>query len=197
MAEQTTPASGGAPRPLYVLADTSGSTVRAGVNEGWNLAQPWLVSAVAAGGPDRRICLITYGTDAVLRVPLISACDLTMVPWMPAAGLSSMAAGLRLLARTIREDRQQLRSDQIPVGASVALIVADGLPTDTDEQVLDARALVGDGSTMHIVAPPGEDVLAFTGLRATFHALDTDGADRVARSIVAAARAALDNGTGG
>ncbi|MEU7866501.1 vWA domain-containing protein [Dactylosporangium sp. NPDC049140] len=186
-------------RSLYLLADTSGSTTRGGFSGGWHLALPRLVALAESLGPGHRISLLTYGDDASLRVPLTGASQLAMIPLMPPAGLSSLAAGLRLLARVVRQDRQQLRSDGI-ADAKVALIVADGLPTDADEVLLEARAGLDPHAVgLHLVAPPGEDRedrLALAALRATLYPLRTGDAGRIADSIVAAAGAAL-TGSGG
>lgn len=179
-------------RLFYVLADTSGSTSRNGFNAGWNQALPRLVTAAEeVVGAECRMCLMTYGSDAALQVPLTGTRDVTMLPWVPPAGLSSLAAGLRLLARTVREDRELLVFDGITVEAAVALVVADGLATDPDDQVLAARDVLADECALHIAFPGDEDELAFAGLRATRHPLRAGDADRVADSIVQAARATL------
>lgn len=182
------PAPGAA---VYLLADTSGSTVRDGFNAGWNFALPLLV-ALAEQSDGGRISFLSYADDAALHVRLTPARDLTMIPWMPPGGLSSMAAGLRLLGRTIGEDRRQLRSDGLPPARAVTVVVADGLPTDADEEVLDAREqLAREATALHVAAPPGEDLLALAGLRAAVHPVRAGDAATVAGSIVAAAQAAL------
>ncbi|MET7970919.1 hypothetical protein [Micromonospora sp. NPDC005305] len=180
--------------PVYVLADTSGSTVRDGFHEGLHLALPHLVRLAEDQGLDTRICLASYGDDATLQVPLIGARDLTMIPRMPAGGLSSLAAGLRMLVRVVSHDLRQLRSDGITTGRPVTLVVAHGLPTDRDQQVLAAREPLD--SDLHVVAPLGEDHLAFAALAATLHPMRTGIAGRVARSVIEAARRAWA-GSGG
>jgi hypothetical protein len=171
---------------MYVLADTSGSTVRDGFHEGVHLALPHLVHLAEARGV--RFCLAAYGDDARLQVTLIGAGDLTMIPRMPAGGLSSLAAGLRAVAAAVEHDVRQLRSDGIEPGPPVTLVLAHGLGTDRDEQVLEARgALIGD---LHVSAPAGEDRLAFTGLGATLHPMRLGSAGSVAGSVVATAQQA-------
>jgi uncharacterized protein YegL len=180
---------------LYVLVDTSGSTARLGFNDGWNRALPLLVGAVEdTAGHDCRVCLLSYATDAQVRVALTAVRDLTVIPSMPPAGLSSLAAGLRLLARTIREDRDQLASDRIESGPSTALILADGLPTDSDADVLAARDLLtGDPTALHVGFPEADDALAFAGLRAKPHPMAVGDADRVTRAIVAVTHGVLES----
>ena len=176
-------------RSVYVLADTSGSTARGGFADGWRRAQPRLVAAAERGG--HRICFLSYGDDATLRVPLIPARDLAFIPHMRAYGLSSLAAGLRLLAGVVDQDRRQLDTDGIPAGPAVAVVVADGLPTDRDERLLEARdALPGD-TELHLAVPPGEDRLALAGLRAVLHPIPAGGADEVAAAVTAALEAAV------
>ncbi|MGX6603195.1 hypothetical protein ACWKSP_13795 [Micromonosporaceae bacterium Da 78-11] len=184
---------------VYLLADTSGSTVRDGVNEGWHLALPQLVAVAERYGPDSRICVLTYADEATLQVPLISAHDLGMIPWMPPGGLSSLAAGLRLLARVIGADLRQLSFDGLTSGRVLTLVVAHGLPTDPVDEVLEAREPLDGtphGTALHVIAPPGEDTLALAGLRATVHPMDVGDPGRVAGSIVRAAQVAWA-GSGG
>jgi Mg-chelatase subunit ChlD len=174
---------------VYLLADTSGSTARGGFADGWRRAQPRLVAAVERGG--HRICFLSYADDATLRVPLLAARDLAFIPEMPAYGLSSLAAGLRLLAGVVDQDRRQLSADGITAGRAVAVVVADGLPTDPDERVLEARDALGDDTDLHLAVPPGEDRLALAGLRAVLHPLPDRDADKVAASITGAVESAL------
>ena len=177
--------------PVYVLADTSGSTVRDGFHEGLHLALPHLVHH--AGHLGIRFCLASYADDGRVRVPLMAARDLTLIPRMPAGGLSSLAAGLRALTGAVRHDAAQLQSDGIEPGRPVTLVVAHGLATDNDEQVLEARRPL-DGE-LHVSAPLGEDRLGFAALRATLHPMRTGSAGRVAASIVTAAHDAWSGRT--
>jgi uncharacterized protein YegL len=171
---------------MYVLADTSGSTVRDGFHEGVHLALPHLVHLAEARGA--RFCLAGYGDDARLQVTLIEAGDLTTIPRMAAGGLSSLAAGLRTVAAAVEHDVRLLRSDGIEPGRPVTLVLAHGLGTDRDEEILEARRpLTGD---LHVSAPAGEDRLAFTGLGATLHPMSLGSAGTVAVSVVAAAQQA-------
>ncbi|MCU7727003.1 hypothetical protein ODJ79_25020 [Actinoplanes sp. KI2] len=169
---------------MYVLADTSGSTVRDDFHEGVHLALPHLVHLAEDRGA--RFCLAGYGDDARIQVTLIGAGDLTMIPRMPPGGLSSLAAGLRAVAAAVEHDLRQLRSDGIEPGRPVTMVLAHGLGTDRDEQVLEARLpLAGD---LHVSAPAAEDRLAFAGLGATLHPMRLGSAGTVAGSIVAATR---------
>jgi len=171
---------------MYVLADASGSTVRDGFHEGVHLALPYLAHLADERGV--RFCLAAYGDDARLQVALIGAGDLTMIPWMPAGGLSSLAAGLRAVAAAVVQDANQLRSDGIEPGRPVTLVVAHGLGTDRDETVLAARRALAGG--LHVSAPAGEDGLAFAGLGATVHPMRVGGAGAVAASVLSAAERA-------
>jgi Mg-chelatase subunit ChlD len=176
-------------RSVYLLADASGSTARGGFAGGWRTAEPRLVALAERGG--HRICFLSYADEATLRVPLTPASDLVFIPEMRAYGLSSLAAGLRLLAGVVDQDRRQLSTDGIPTGRAVAVVVADGLPTDRDDHVLAARDALGDGTDLHLAVPPGEDRLALAGLRARLHPIPANGAEEVATSITKALAAAL------
>jgi uncharacterized protein YegL len=172
---------------LYVLADASGSTIRDHVNEGLNLAFPRLVTAVEQRfGDAGRFCLISYSSDATVRVPLTRAVDLTMIPPLPPSGLSSMAVGLRLLATTIAAD---LADTDIPGVPAVALI-ADDLSTDDGRDLLAARASIS--VPLVVVLPSDTDPLAVAALDARVHSLDRGSPERACESIVAAVEALLD-----
>jgi uncharacterized protein YegL len=178
-----------AARSVYLLADTSGSTARGGFADGWRRAQPRLVAAAERGG--HRICFLSYADDATLRVPLMPARDLVFIPEMRASGLSSLAAGLRLLAGVADQDRRQLETDGIPAGPAVAVVVADGLPTDRDERLLAARDTLAGDTELHLAVPPGEDRLALAALRAVLHPIPAAGAEEVAEALIAAVEAAV------
>ncbi|GAA1740273.1 hypothetical protein [Luedemannella helvata] len=178
---------------VYLLVDTSGSTVLHDVNAGCNLALPAIVEAISSTcGPAARLCIISYGTGASLRLPLTAVADLVSLPGLEPGGLSSMAAGLRLVAETAAADRERLAADGLRYADPVIVIVVDGLPTDLPADVLLARDAIdttsGDPPQVHIVAPPGVDVLALSGLRATIHLLDIGDPRRVADGLAAVVR---------
>jgi len=178
---------------VYLLVDTSGSTVLHDVNAGCNLALPRIVQAIeAVAGAEARVCLASYGTGATLRLPLTAVGDLVSLPGLVAEGLSSMAAGLRLVAETAEADHKQLAADRLESADPVVVIVADGLPTDAAADVLLARdaldAALANPPQVHIVAPPGVDVLALSGLRATIHLLDIGDPQQVADGLVSVVR---------
>jgi uncharacterized protein YegL len=186
--------SGGFP-VVYLLIDTSGSTVLHNVNLGCNRALPEMVAAIETnGGASARLGLVSYGTDAVVCVPLTAVADLTMIPVLPAAGLSSMAAGFRLLAETIAADCEQLAADALRHADPTVVVIVDGLPTDNASEVLAARDLldvVRRPPRVHVVAPVEVDALALNGLRATAHQLDTGEPQRIADSLVSVVRAVV------
>jgi len=179
---------------LYLLADTSGSTARNRFNDAWNQALPRLVDTIGdTAGLDTRICLMSYATEAQIRIPLACVEDIVAIPWMAPTGLSSLVAGLRLLRRTVHEDRHQLASDGIATGGVTALVVTDGLPTDRDADVLAERdRLDVAGITLHVACPVGPEALAFAGLRATLHPIAGATTGEVASAIVAAARSSVE-----
>ena len=100
-----------------------------------------------------------------------------------------------MVSAAVGHDVPQLRSDGLEPGRPVTLVLAHGLGTDRDEQVLEARRpLAGD---LHVSAPAGEDRLAFAGLGATLHPMRLGSPGTVAGSVVAAARQAWPAGSGG
>jgi hypothetical protein len=196
-------ASGGPLRPVYILLDNSGSTVRGGFAAGLSQAMPVLIDAAARQG-GLLLAILGYGTRADTLVWLSDPADIKLIPEVRPAGLSSMAAGLRLLADSVRADTARLAGDGIACLLPATLIVADGLPTDPAPVLLEARSALGDAladaaATRHpaapagsllpvFAAPPETDRLAIAGLGLDFHPLATQTPDALAGSIAAAFR---------
>jgi uncharacterized protein YegL len=196
-------APGGPVRPVYLLLDTSGSTVRGGFAAGLGQAMPMLIDAAARHG-GLLLAIIGYGTRAETLVWLSDPADISLIPEVPPAGLSSLAAGLRLLADSVRADASRLAADGITCLPPAALIIADGLPTDPATALLEARADLDDatadaaatprasarasGLLPVFAAPADTDRLAVAGLRMDFHPLATDAPGTLTGSIAAAFR---------
>lgn len=196
-------AHGGPVRPVYILLDTSGSTVRGGFAAGRSQAMPMLIDAAARHG-GLLLAILGYGARADTLVWLSDPADIKLIPEVPPAGLSSLAAGLRLLADSVRADAARLAADGIACLPPATLIVADGLPTDPAPALLEPRSELDDamadaaatqdtdapvGSLVPIfAAPPDTDQLAIAGLRMDFCPLATDTPDALAGSIAAAFR---------
>ena len=189
-------------RPTYILLDISGSTVRGGFAAARDQAMPMLIDA-AAGDGGLLLAILGYGTQADTLVWLSDPAHIKLIPEIPPVGLSSLAAGLRLLANSVRADAARLAADGIACLPPAALIVADGLPTDPAPALLEARSQLDDAiadalaATQHpdvpvdslvpiFAAPPDTDWLAIAGLRMDFCPLTTDTPDALAASIAAA-----------
>jgi uncharacterized protein YegL len=172
-------AGSGAARPVYIMLDVSGSTVRGGFAACRDQSIPALVDE-ASRHPGLLVAVLGYATEANTLVWLSDPADIELIPGVTPAGLSSLAAGLRLLAHTAREDMARLAADGIASLPPAALIVADGLPTDTPDDLLAARGLVDDSladvgglaAPPVFAAPAPTDRLAVAGLRLNFHPLD-------------------------
>jgi hypothetical protein len=145
------------------------------------------------------LAILVYGTQADTLVWLCDPAAITLVPGISPAGLSSLAAGLRLLADSVRADAARLAADGIASLPPAVLIVADGLPTDPVPALLEARSALDDAmadaagapadSLIPVfAAPPATDQLAVAGLRMGFYPLATDMPDALAGSIAAAFR---------
>ncbi|MGH3192580.1 MAG: hypothetical protein ACRDPY_35645 [Streptosporangiaceae bacterium] len=188
-------------RPAYILLDLSGSTVRGGFAAARDQAMPVLIDAAADDG-GLLLAILGYGTQADTLVWLSDPADIKLIPEVPPVGLSSLAAGLRLLANSMRADAARLAADGIACLPPAALIVADGLPTDPAPALLDARSELDDAIADAVAsqltdvqvdspapifaAPPDTDWLAIAGLRMDFYPLTTDTPDALAASIAAA-----------
>lgn len=199
-------AADGLMRPVYVLLDTSGSTVRGGFAVGRDQAMPMLVDAAARHG-GLLLAILGYGTRADTLVWLSDPADIKLVPEVPPAGLSSLAAGLRLLADSVRADATRLAADGVHCLPPATLIVADGLPTDPAPALLEARSAlddaIADAATIQhaadqvdsqvlvFAAPPDTDLLAVAGLRMDFYPLATRAPDSLATSVAAVFQAVI------
>jgi hypothetical protein len=158
--------------------------------------------AVHQGG--LAVAVLMYGTRADTLVWLGDPADLKLIPAVRPGGLSSLAAGLRLLADSVRSDGARLAADGLACLPPAALIVADGLPTDEAGALLDARAELGAALTdvggpaapLVFAAPAGTDRLAVAGLGLDFHPLDTATPVTLALSVLAAFDRVLDGSAG-
>lgn len=170
--------------PVHLLVDVSGSTVRGGFDQACNRAMPGIVDALQPA--DVLLSVLTYATEASVHLPLGRLDDVRLIPALRPGGLSSLAAGLRLLASCAAADAESLRLDGIPAGRPLCVVLCDGLPTDRANDVLAARAGLGTALDLHMVVPDGTDRLAVAGLRATPHAWHPGPPGRIAADLVAA-----------
>jgi uncharacterized protein YegL len=170
----TTTAAGGAGRAVYLLIDTSGSTVLQGFAEASEQALPLLMDAAAAVG-GTRVCLLGYGSTAQVLLRLAVAADVQVIPPLAVSGLSSLASALTVLASLLQGDQAQLEADGLEWPGPAVLVLADGLPTDADEDLLAAREaldeIAGPDLVVHAAMPADTDRLAIAGLRMRLHPL--------------------------
>jgi hypothetical protein len=160
---------------VYLLVDTSGSTVRDGFSAACNQVLPGIVEAVGQR-TGALFSLLSFGTAASVLVRLSDPVSIHVIPPLVPSGLSSLVAGLRLLAGCIDEDARQLLADGIEWHPPFAFVLADGLPTDPDAEVLAARealddVLAGITARLHAALPGDTDRLAVAGLQMIFHPL--------------------------
>lgn len=182
-------------RPVYVLIDSSGSTVRGGFAAACAQALPLLVDA-AGRRPGTGVSVLAYGTAARVLVRLSEPGNVRLIPAITPGGLSSLAAGLRSLAQSWLEDSSQLAADGIGCLPPVGFVVADGLPTDRAEDLLAARDALDDvpadlAPRLHAAMPAGVDPLPIAGLRMIFHPLLAGTPAKLADSLLAAFGEAL------
>jgi hypothetical protein len=182
-------------RPVYVLLDTSGSTVRNGFVSACERVLPQLVDT-AGQRPGVLLSVLTYGTQAEVLLSISEPGDISFIPALRPAGLSSLASGLQLLAGSVRQDIAQLTADGLACLPPGMLVIADGLPTDPAAGLLAARdaldtAVAGlPGPAAQAPAPvyasrPDEgDQLAVTGLRMAHHPLPQGTPAELASSVL-------------
>lgn len=191
--------AGVASRPVYVMIDTSGSTRRGGFAVGSQLALPQIVDA-AASHPGLLVSVLGYGSRADTLVWLTQPAGIELIPAVTPTGLSSLAAGLRLLAESVGQDASRLAADGIVCLPPAVLVLADGLPTDRAADLFDARSALDDaldaavhraadsgalGPAPVFAAPLDTDPLAVAGLRMTFEPLARGTPADLAASVAA------------
>jgi len=175
---------------LYLVVDASGSTVRHGFHGGAVRALPTVVADIEwATGGAAWLSVLSYAGDADLLVPMTRVNSLTVVPVPRAGGLSSLAAAFRLLATTIARDAALLAADGLSPPRPTVLVVADDLPTDRDDDLLEARDKLD--ADLHVALPADVAGLPVAGLRATRHRLELGTSEQVSASISEAVRRIL------
>lgn len=191
-------------RPVYVLLDTSGSTLRNGFAPACEEVLPQLVDA-AGRRPGILLSVLTYGTQAKALLTISDPANIRFIPELLPAGLSSLASGLRLLAESVRQDTAQLTADGLVCLPPSALVVADGLPTDpaadlmTARDALDAAVAGITGAAAPTPAPvytsrrDDGDRLAVTALRMAFRPLTPGTPTELAASVLAEFENMLDS----
>lgn len=152
-------------------------------------ALPSIVALLEAAGDDSSLTMVAFATTASVTVPMTRAADVALLPAMATGGFSSLAAAFRLLATTISDDTRQLVADGRTPHRATVVVIADGLPTDRDDDVLDARDRLD--ADLHLILPPDVPALPVAGLRGRRHRLEGDAPAEVAASIEAAMRRVL------
>ena len=85
------------------------------------------------------LAILGYGAKTNTLVWRRDPADIKLIPRESPVGLSSLAAGLRLLANSVRADAARLAADGVACLPPAALIVADGLPTDPAPALLQGK----------------------------------------------------------
>jgi uncharacterized protein YegL len=191
-------------RPVYVLLDTSGSTVRNGFAAACEQALPQLVDA-ASRRPGVLLSVLCYGTQAKALLTISDPADIRFIPELLPAGLSSLASGLQLLAESIHQDTAQLTADGLVCLPPSALVVADGLPTDPAADLVAARDVLDAAvaevaepaapapAPVYVSRPDDGDQLAVAALRMTYRPLAPGTPAELAASVLAEFENLLDS----
>jgi uncharacterized protein YegL len=159
-------------RPVYLLLDTSGSTVRDRWIGACNSVLPHVVEALEgrqSKGSDvlYHLSLMTYGTTVSLEIGLAEVNEIRALPALSAEGLSSLASALAALAKVVQDDAAQLRSDGFTIAPPSATVIMHGLPTDRASYLLASRLALEEASPspcLHAVCSAGTDPLVLRGL---------------------------------
>ena len=121
--------------PVYLLVDVSGSTVRSDLNGACNRVLPLVADLLEQRSTAEHryhYGVICFAERAEPVVPLGEPAELRHIPALPAAaGLTRLAAGLRMLTSTIHRDAVQREVDGLAAfRPSRVLIITDGMPAD-------------------------------------------------------------------
>ena len=123
--------------PFYVLIDVSASMSGQKLNEA-NQIMPQVVDALAQApilADKVRFCVIDFGTDAQVRLPLCDVLDEhSSLPSLTIRGATSYAAAFRLLRSEIEINVKQLKADGYLVHRPAVFFISDGEPTDPEHE---------------------------------------------------------------
>lgn len=123
-------------QPVYLLVDASGSTQRSGLNSACNQTLPEVIDALErAACADFYLSLLTFGSEATTALSLSPLGHIQLLPQVPASGFSSIASGLRLLGAAVSQDYEQMHSDHLDPLPALAVVVTDGQPTDSADDI--------------------------------------------------------------
>ncbi len=170
--------------PVYLAIDTSGSTRRCGLISALNDALPHIIEGLEARQSFQlsvRFCLVSWNTEATVLVGLSELSTLEGIPELVPGGFSSLASALRRLRADVEFDLGQLAADGVKHKRPACILLADGLPTDRHENLLEGCSiLVGTRNAgspfVHLVTTTRIDPLAIA-------AFGFDGATSVHESI--------------
>ena len=183
-------------QPIYLVIDTSGSTVRDRWIDACNSVLPRVVESLEERQGHRSeqaylLCLLTYATTATLQFGLMDVSEINTLPALTPGGFSSLASALALLNEAVIADMIQLRSDGMGYAVPKVTVVMHGLPTDSASELVTIRSQDSGGSPsmcLHAVCPVGVDPLALRGLgfhTATF-VEDASASSKLAAAVVGA-----------
>lgn len=188
-------------QPVYLVIDASGSTAL----DNWigrvNALLPALVEQLELAD-DRvthevRLSMLTFGTSAVVHMPLSATSAIEFIPAIQSGGFTSLSSAFHALAATIAEDASSLTADGYNVVPATACFVLQGLPTDPPDHLIEALAELEariERGSLHAVCCAGTDPVALRGLGFTSPIYVGDTIDlsmlgaSIARELVAAPR---------
>jgi uncharacterized protein YegL len=151
------------PLPVIVLADVSGSMGADGKIEALNASLKDMVATFSKENRLRaeiQVCLITFGGEAKMHLPLIAAHHVTGLTDLEANSVTPMGAAFDVATRLL-EDKAQIPSRSY---RPVLILLSDGLPTDDWEPSFKTlcaseRAQKATRLAMAIGADADEDML--------------------------------------
>lgn len=181
--------------PLYLVLDTSGSTVRGRWIDDLNQMVPQIVEVMEASIGDwlpgeAFLSIISFGTSVDIQLPLTRLSDIQVLPALVAQGFTSLAGAFDLLTAVVDADMAQILSDAMTCSVVTAILVLGGLPTDAPTRLLHSRRALTTACPelrLGAVLPEGTDPLPVHGLSVDSMAFSEGGKD-LAPQVIATLR---------
>lgn len=144
--------------PVYLLLDTSGSMTGEPIEAVKNGVQMMMHSlrqnpqAIETA----YVSIITFDSDARQIVPLTDLATFQMVD-IKASGVTSLGAGLSLLADKLEKELTKTTQDQKGDWKPMIFIMTDGIPTDSWQPGFDKLKKINKGLIVGCAAGSGAD----------------------------------------
>ncbi|HTG55302.1 MAG TPA: VWA domain-containing protein [Niabella sp.] len=168
--------------PVYLLLDTSGSMTGEPIEAVKNGVQMMMHSlrqnpqAIETA----YVSIITFDSDARQIVPLTDLATFQMVD-IKASGVTSLGAGLSLLADKLEKELTKTTQDQKGDWKPMIFIMTDGIPTDSWQPGFDKLKKINKGLIVGCAAGSGADDTVLKQITSSVVRLDNADAESISK----------------